>query len=314
MPLEIPADAGVYDVELDGLVEWKCWESGLGGKPLSLRVERLADGGLVWRDDSTGRRHLLRWPPEGPRRRFRIPHRLYGAFESERCVEIPWVLSRYRGERRVLDVGYASAEARYLDGLMALRIPLLVGIDLAVSARAGVRPVVADVRAPALRPGSFDLVLAISVIEHVGRDNTRYVGALSDPRDAEGDFAAIGALARLLAPGGRLLLTVPFGVEEEHGWFVQYDARRLDRLIATSGLALAEAEFYGYDDSWGGPMPPRMLAECRYGGRAVAARGVACVALKRTRLLPASIGRRVKRWRSGLLEAAYAPAVDARDG
>jgi len=303
VPLAVPAAAGVYDVEVDGLAEGKCWEAALGNSPLILRVERLSDGGLVWRDESAGRRYHLEGPAAEPRRPFRIPHRLYGAAESERSVEIPWVLSRYRGEPRVLDVGYASAEPRYLDALTALRVPLLVGIDLAASPRAGIRPIVADVRAPALRPASFDLVLAISVIEHVGRDNTRYIGERSDAADPEGDLVAIRALSSLLTPGGRLLLTVPFGVEEDHGWFLQYDARRLDRLIAASGLALAEAEFHRYDGGWSGPVPPRELAGCRYAVGAVAASGLACIALKRTRILPASLGGRANRWRSGLREA-----------
>src|SRR5262249_13470907 len=138
-----------------------------------------------------GHRRLLRCSTKGAGGRFTIPHRLYGASETERCVEIPWALSRYRGERRVLDVGYAHAEPRYAHALAGLGIPVLVGIDLVAAKRDGVRALAADVRAPALRPGSFDLIMAISVIEHVGRDNTRYSGALPDPVDADGDLAAI---------------------------------------------------------------------------------------------------------------------------
>ena len=38
---------------------------------------------------------------------------------DERLIEIPWVLSRYRGEQRVLDVGYANADPAYLAALAA---------------------------------------------------------------------------------------------------------------------------------------------------------------------------------------------------
>jgi O-antigen chain-terminating methyltransferase len=290
VPLSIPGAPGVYDVELDGVVEGRSWGSWLGIAPSVLRVERLRNGGLVWERGGAARRRVIR-RAAAPSHPFRIPHRLYGANETERCVEIPWALSRYRGERRVLDVGYAYAEPRYLDALAALRIPFLVGIDLVAAQCPGLHSLAADVRVPALRPGSFDLALALSVIEHVGRDNTRYVGARQDPTDPDGDLAAIRALADLLAPGGRLLLTVPFGVAENHGWFVQYDGRGLERLIRASGLRVIETEFYRYRGAWQGPVRPRRLADCRYGDLAVAAAGVACVSLKRSRILPQAGGR-----------------------
>src|SRR6202022_4457436 len=49
---------------------------------------------------------------------------------SERGVEIPWVLSRYGGQRRVLDIGPAYALPLYLRHLRMLRIPQLHGVDL----------------------------------------------------------------------------------------------------------------------------------------------------------------------------------------
>jgi len=284
VPLSIPTAPGVYEVELDSVVEGKFWGSWFEKEPRKLRVERFPDGILHWRDDEDGRESHLRWPETAPPGRFCIPHKLYGAFESERCIEIPWTLSRYRGERRVLDVGYAHAEHRYAEAVAALAIPLLVGVDLTVSKRPAVRPLVADVRWPALKASSFDLVLAISVVAHIGRDKTRYIGAVLDPADAEGDMVTIRALSRLLRPAARLVLTVPFGVPEDHGWFIQYDGGRLDRLIAASGLLLAEAEFYRYRGAWEGPLPREALSACRYADRAVAASGVACLVLERPQL------------------------------
>jgi SAM-dependent methyltransferase len=51
--------------------------------------------------------------------------------------------------------------------------------------------------------GAFDLVVAISTVEHVGWDE--------EPREPRKAIAAIAALKALLAPGGRLHLTVPVG-------------------------------------------------------------------------------------------------------
>jgi hypothetical protein len=66
-------------------------------------------------------------------RDFSIDTPLYGLDDSERCIEIPWLLSRFRGEPLVLDTGYAKAEPRYPEARDALKIPFLVGLDLAAA-------------------------------------------------------------------------------------------------------------------------------------------------------------------------------------
>lgn len=53
------------------------------------------------------------------------------------------------------------------------------------------------------RLGRFDLVVCISTLEHVGWDE--------EPREPDKAVEAVGRLAALLAPGGRLLLTIPVG-------------------------------------------------------------------------------------------------------
>lgn len=293
VPLFVPARVGRYELEMDVVCEPKeFWASWYSWEPRVLRVERLPNGDLFGEAPQPGRRYQVRWPTGRDGRRFRIPHDHYGMGESERCVEIPWVLSRYRGERRVLDVGYAFAEERYLDPLAALDVPCLVGIDLVAAAKPMLRSVVADTRHPPFRDGSIALVLAISVIEHIGRDNSVYLDSRADRREDDGDFEAVRALGTLLAPTGRLLLTVPFGAAVDYGWFVQYDAARLDSLVAASGLVALEAEFYRYRDGWEGPVDPKTLAGSRSYYGAPAAAGLACLALGRRPAPPGTVGSR----------------------
>ncbi|HEX2028775.1 MAG TPA: class I SAM-dependent methyltransferase [Nitriliruptorales bacterium] len=172
---------------------------------------------------------------------------------SERSVEIPWVLSSYRGERCVLEVGYAFAEERYLQALRSLDVPVLVGLDLAAGTRDDLsttfRRVRADIRSHVFAPDSFDLVLCISTIEHVGRDNRRY-GLGDGDGEERPDHRAISTMARWLRPGGRVLLSVPFGRYEDHGWLINYDAERLDALIAASGLELVADSYYEQRGGW----------------------------------------------------------------
>ena len=171
------------------------------------------------------------------------------AWSDERAIEIPWCLARYDGEKRVLDVGYAFAEPAYLAGLAALGTRELVGVDLAEAEVPGLRPVVADVRSLPFDDGSFDLVLCVSTLELVGRDTGIY--AVDAPRADDGDEAALRELHRVLAPGGRLLATVPTGVEEDLGWQVQRPPREWIARFERSGWLVYEDELYLHAaDGW----------------------------------------------------------------
>jgi SAM-dependent methyltransferase len=211
---------------------------------------------------------------------FSIETPLYGLGDSERCVEIPWVLSRFRGESRVLDIGYANAEPRYLQARYALGISFLVGLDIAAISQPGISGVAGDALAPPFRPGSFDLINAISVVEHIGRDNSIYYDCNQPIRDF-GDLEAAASLASLLRPGGRLLVTVPFGRLEDHGWFIQYDLNRIKALLGVTDCELTTAEYYAYGVyGWSGPVDPLTLGEISY-RTGFCAGAVACLELTR---------------------------------
>jgi hypothetical protein len=135
-------------------------------------------------DDSMARARV------GPLRNLRAP-----ALTDERQIEIPWVLSRHGGVRRVLDVGYAYAPMPYLKALAAFGADELVGVHLVERAVAGVRSVIADVRALPFDDETFDLVLRVSTLEHVGWDNTVY--GLPAERDSAGMLVACGEHAGL---------------------------------------------------------------------------------------------------------------------
>ena len=212
---------------------------------------------------------------------FCVDTPLYGVGDSERCIEIPWSVSRYREESRVLDVGYANAEPRYLTARNLLKIPCLIGLDVATASQSGICAVAGDALAPPFRPGTFDVIFAISVIEHIGRDNSLYFEQVQDEQEF-GDLAAAGHLAALLRPAGRLLITVPFGRLEDHGWFVQYDLRRVAALLNATGCDLTLAEYYCYGDAdgWRGPVDPHTLSDVAY-RTGFGAGAVACLELTR---------------------------------
>jgi SAM-dependent methyltransferase len=225
-------------------------------------------------DEGLARARLER-ARSGRPRELRAP-----AWSDERAIEIPWVLSRYGGEPRVLDVGTAFAERAYVEGLEELGAEDLVTVDLAEPAT-----VIADVRELPFEDGRFDAILCVSTLEHVGRDTTTY--AVEAPRDEHGDAAALRELRRVLAPDGRLLVSVPTGVHDDQGWQVQREPLAWVELFEGAGFLVYEDELYVHGaDGWRTATEPEARA-ARYG-----AHGAGAVLLAELR--PARLGERAR--------------------
>jgi SAM-dependent methyltransferase len=224
-------------------------------------------------------------------RRFSSAERLprdYGLGLDERVVEYPWALAqRLRG--RVLDAGSALNHSHLLERLLP-RVERLHIITLAPEPESfverGVSYVFCDLRDLPYRDGYFDQVVSISTLEHVGMDNSRY----GDPAPAADQPVlevrrAVQELCRVTRAGGRIVLTVPYGRHEDHGWFRQFDAADVTELV--DGLRAAEASVAVYRYTAHGWQRSSLARarRARYhedeapgSDGAVAARAVACVA------------------------------------
>jgi SAM-dependent methyltransferase len=204
------------------------------------------------------------------------------AWSDERAIEIPWTLARYAKERSVLDVGSANAETAYLEGLRELGAPTLVTVDLADPA-----DVIADVRSLPFEDGRFDLAICISTLEHVGYDNAVY--GVDGQRDETGTAAALAELRRVLGRDGRLLVSVPTGVREDFGWWLQRPPLEWIALFEDAGFVVFEDELYLHaEDGWRGATAGETEA-VRYGGSGPGAGAVLLAELR-----PGTVGRRVR--------------------
>lgn len=174
-----------------------------------------------------------RWSPM-----LKVAQRLYGqvtrlrygalrragwqAVVSEQIVEAALILRHIRSEeRRLLDFGgYES--------LLPLTLSAL-GHEVTVLDQ---RPypfkaprltnVIADLfKETPLIAESFDLVISISTIEHLG------LGTYDDVQIPEGDRLGVERLWRLVRPGGRLMATVPAGRPGVQRGYRTYDEARL---------------------------------------------------------------------------------------
>jgi hypothetical protein len=197
---------------------------------------------------------------------------------DERPIEIPWCLARYSGETSVLDVGYAFAEPAYLVGLLGLGAPKLTGVDLAAVDVPGLRSVQADLRNLPFGDREFDVAIAISTLEHVGRDNTQY-GLASEHDDASLDRA----LRELRRVSGRLLLTVPTGDGELLAEQAVFTPRQWVERFERADFLIWEDELYELgEDGW---RSVRDLSPgLRYGERGPGASAVLCAELRPRRI------------------------------
>jgi SAM-dependent methyltransferase len=201
---------------------------------------------------------------------------------SERVVEIPWVLSRApRGVGKILDVGTAFAPVVYHRLLSRLAIDEVHLADVAPFRLRAAIAHQADVRELPFEAGTFDACFCISTVEHVGMQNDRYFVSSEADRDTRGDVAALRELARVTKPDGRVLVTVPAGCDEDHGWFRQYSPSTWRDVIKRAGLAIDAADFFTYDAGAGWrSTPPASITKRRYGIGAPYAAALICSSLR----------------------------------
>lgn len=166
------------------------------------------------------------------RARHRLGPWLAGRTEpilTERVVEYPWVFQTMPPPpARVLDFG------AYED-LLPLH---LAALGYEVVAR-DVRPypfshprLQVDARDifDGVEPRSFDVVVSVSTIEHVGLPGS------GGREDAEGDRRCVELLLAGLRPGGLLVATVPFGAAATFPGFRVYDRERLRSVFPGATL------------------------------------------------------------------------------
>jgi SAM-dependent methyltransferase len=190
---------------------------------------------------------------------------------NERIVEIPFV---HRAlpcpfEGRVLDVGCRESVLSFELSCMGFEV---WGIDIRpqLIKFPGVNYVQADVCRNPFVPGSFDVVIACSSIEHVGfltYDNREF--------SSDGDAVAIKAIRQLMGSGGRLILTVPFGRPGETNWYRVYNYGRLHELLSPSLFQVQSEKFWVKDDVRWIPALPEQAEQVD--SLSQGARAVACV-------------------------------------
>jgi SAM-dependent methyltransferase len=172
----------------------------------------------------------------------------------ERVVELLLARLSYWPGAVALDVGHANSMMCHREMVRSLPGPRnITGIDMAEpvfdASRLYAESVCGDICDTEFADETFDLVWCISSLEHIGMDNSGYGEPLSDGATAE---RAMVEMMRIIRPGGSVLVTVPYGKFEDHGWFRNFDQDSFQDLLEVVRPQGAVHEMYFAHSHGGG--------------------------------------------------------------
>lgn len=176
----------------------------------------------------------------------------FGVGLNERVIEFPWLFAR-GPSGVVLDAGSTLNHKPILDRILPL-VDALHIVTLGPEKRSfperGVSYVYADLRELPYASGTFDVVVCLSTLEHVGMDNSRYARAAPTPGDSSVALQrALEELLRVVRIGGRVLLTVPYGRPDDYGWLRVFARGNVEAIASYGNRAVVTVYAYG-PDGW----------------------------------------------------------------
>jgi SAM-dependent methyltransferase len=165
---------------------------------------------------------------------------------SERVVEYPLIFANLNlSEGKICDLGSAGSK---LPLELASLGHSVIGVDYKPQyfVHPNLSYVIADLVRLPFSNGTFDRVLLISTIEHIG------LGAFADPQHPDGDLRVMAEVRRIIKDNGRVL--VSFLVVDStqdyswHGKIHHYTPERLERLI--ENFVVEKRLIFNYQDGY----------------------------------------------------------------
>jgi SAM-dependent methyltransferase len=172
---------------------------------------------------------LLNGEPRPPRGGFDL--------EGEKLIDWAWICTNLPpGPKRALEIG--PGKSPIIPAMLSVGYEVTAVDTLAdpTSLVDGFRFVQGDFN-DLQCDQKFEVIVVCSVVEHVG-----LAGRYNAKADADGDLKAMRRIRELLEPTGRVLLTLPVGIDAVHEpWHRVYGRERLPKLL--EGFEVVQSRF-----------------------------------------------------------------------
>jgi ubiquinone/menaquinone biosynthesis C-methylase UbiE len=164
---------------------------------------------------------------------------------TERVIEVPFLFESLPepSNQKVLDIG--CCESDLVVHLNSIGFDVY-GIDMRdckqrnnnITDNIKQKFIIGDVRKMEFQDNIFDIVYAISTLEHVGLVETPY--HTDTIFDEDGDIKALIEMMRVTKPGGKIIFTVPYGIGENglKIWQRFYTKDRIQKMIEKTGIVV----------------------------------------------------------------------------
>ena len=169
---------------------------------------------------------------------------------NEQIIEKAWIL-RHLGDlpagSRILDIGSVESSLALELASNGFRVTATDYRDYPLR-HPNLEFLRADFCRTPLESETYDLIISLSTVEHIG------IGFYGDPSDSS-EEVAMKAIYRLLKPGGKLLITVPFGQRAATPLHRIYDSIALRALLQDFEIQKLEFGVKTDEKTWVMPVP-----------------------------------------------------------
>lgn len=180
----------------------------------------------------------------------------FGIGIDERSVEYPWLFSRLSDNSSfLLDAGSTFNFDFIVEHPKIKKKSLTIYTFFPENNcffNKKISYVYGDLRELYFKDEVFEEIVCQSTLEHISMDNSMY-GYQDNKTNAEKSYEylkAVSELIRVLKPGGRLLITFPYGKYEYHGFFQQFDMEMLQQLLDLfKGIGVVATDYFKYEKS-----------------------------------------------------------------
>jgi hypothetical protein len=216
----------------------------------------------------------------------------YGRGLNERCVEIPWVMNRLSDRKTfLLDAGSSLNFPEILFSKKMQQKEIVIS-NLNPERNCywtkGISYIYRDLREKFFSNETFDEIVCLSVLEHVGMDNVMYTGNRKNTQNKPKDYlVVVSEFKRICKRNGKCLITVPFGIHANFGWMQVFDTTMIEKIIRVFHPASYSVSYYRYENGYWDVSSQILSEKSVYrvdypkNEYCVAAESVACIELRK---------------------------------